>query len=351
MRTLQRGRSPGDGRLRVPRAGTPRVGLLKGKTLGTQTILKMAELRPDSGQDKTVTANNQRRSPLVSATLARRSCTTLDPHPILNATMSTPKQIAASRANGARSKGPVTAQGKLNSSRNSTRHGLFAQTIVLEDEKKEEFFTLLNELLDEHKPGTPTETMLVEAIAAARWRQDRIWGMQKVAFDHDVSSSPTPSAVPPLRAVLSLHSSPERVRTHELLLRYDIAFDRQISRVLLRLQQLQDRNKRSECPAEPKPEPATPHSPSSGTGKTTTSEPEPASPEHPTESVCAERTQQPVQRKRPAPARTQSEPARLLAHARAKAIHFAGYFLRKFMACVANASSTWKTEPLNGSAA
>jgi hypothetical protein len=213
--------------------------------------------------------------------------------------MSTPKQIAASRANGARSKGPVTAQGKLNSSRNSTRHGLFAQTIVLEDEKKEEFFTLLNELLDEHQPATPTETIMVEAIAAARWRQDRIWGMQKVAFDHDVSSSSTPSSPPPLRAVLSLHNSPERVRTHELLLRYDIAFDRQISRALLRLQQLQDRNKRSEGPAEPHPEPAAQPSPSSGTGNPTTPEPEPISPP-PTESVSAKRSQQPIQKKHPA---------------------------------------------------
>jgi type IV secretory pathway VirB10-like protein len=93
--------------------------------------------------------------------------------------------------------------------------------------------------------------MMVEASAAARWRQDRIWGMQKVAFDHDVTSSPTTSTLPPLRAVLSLHNSADSVRTHELLLRYDIAFDRQISRALLRLQQLQDRRaKRTEeqCP-------------------------------------------------------------------------------------------------------
>ena len=249
--------------------------------------------------------------------------------------MSTPKQIAASRANGARSKGPVTPQGKLNSSRNSTRHGLFAQTIVLEDEKEQEFFALLNELLDEHKPATPTETIMVEAIAAARWRQDRIWGMQKVAFDHDVSSSPATSATPPLRAVLSLHSSPEKVRTHELLLRYDIAFDRQISRALLRLQQLQDRNKRSESPAGPHPEPATPPSPLSSTGKTTTS-----AGECPAESVSAKRTQQLIQKKRPARTGSPSEPVRLVLRPRAKAIHFAGYFLRKIIDYAADFTKT-----------
>jgi hypothetical protein len=156
--------------------------------------------------------------------------------------MRTPKQTQASRANGAKSKGPVTPQGKLNSSRNSTRHGMFADTIVLEAEERSQFLQLLDELFEEHQPRTRTETMLVETIAAARWRQDRIWGMQKVAFDYDVASSPSGAELNPLRAVLALRS-PETVRTHELLLRYEIALDRQISRALLRLQQLQAREK------------------------------------------------------------------------------------------------------------
>ena len=159
--------------------------------------------------------------------------------------MRTPKQTEASRANGAKSKGPVTPQGKINSSRNSTRHGMFADTIVLEAEEKSQFLELLNELFEEHQPRTRTESMLVETIAAARWRQERIWGMQKIAFDYDVSSSASLAELNPLRAVLGLRNSPESVRTHELLLRYEIALDRQISRALLRLHQLQDREVRS----------------------------------------------------------------------------------------------------------
>jgi hypothetical protein len=161
--------------------------------------------------------------------------------------MRTPKQTEASRANGAKSKGPVTPQGKINSSRNSTRHGMFADTIVLEAEEKSQFLELLEELFEEHQPRTRTESMLVETIAAARWRQERIWGMQKIAFDYDVSSSASLAELNPLRAVLGLRNSPESVRTHELLLRYEIALDRQISRALLRLHQLQDREVR---PAE-----------------------------------------------------------------------------------------------------
>jgi hypothetical protein len=155
--------------------------------------------------------------------------------------MRTPKQIAASRANGAKSKGPVTDQGKLNSSRNSTRHGIFAETIVLETEDTPAFLELIEDLYSEHDPRTPTEMMLVDTIAAARWRQDRIFGMQKVAFDQDVDSGDEAVQSPPHRAVRAWRSSSDSVRTHELLLRYEIALDRQISRSLLRLHQLQDR--------------------------------------------------------------------------------------------------------------
>jgi hypothetical protein len=155
--------------------------------------------------------------------------------------MSTLKQIAASRANGAKSKGPVTDQGKLNSSRNSTRHGLLAATIVLQAENKEAFLEMVQELYEEHQPATPTEKMMVETIACARWRQDRIWEMQKCALDEDINSSQSQTDSQPLRAVLALRKSPDSARAHELLLRYETALDRQISRSLLRLHQLQDR--------------------------------------------------------------------------------------------------------------
>lgn len=71
--------------------------------------------------------------------------------------MRTPKQIAASRANGAFSQGPVSIHGKLNSSRNSLRHGLLARTVVLEEESTDRFLELLHALIEEFHPtsGTP----------------------------------------------------------------------------------------------------------------------------------------------------------------------------------------------------
>jgi len=44
------------------------------------------------------------------------------------------KQLAAKRANAAR---PITAQGKRNSSRNATRHGILANRVLIKGESRE----------------------------------------------------------------------------------------------------------------------------------------------------------------------------------------------------------------------
>ncbi len=47
--------------------------------------------------------------------------------------MRTARQIEASRLNGARSRGPLSAAGKQKSSRNNRRHGLYAKTVEPDD--------------------------------------------------------------------------------------------------------------------------------------------------------------------------------------------------------------------------
>jgi hypothetical protein len=51
--------------------------------------------------------------------------------------MSSARRIQASRANGALSKGPTTAEGKLRCARNALKHGLRARTIVPDDENSQ----------------------------------------------------------------------------------------------------------------------------------------------------------------------------------------------------------------------
>ena len=101
--------------------------------------------------------------------------------------MPTDKQIQASRTNGALSRGPVTEQGKRNSAGNSTRHGLLAQTVVLDEEDADRFQELLASFMDEYKPSTASQVSLVETMAVARWRQLRVWGVQKAGMDRDMA--------------------------------------------------------------------------------------------------------------------------------------------------------------------
>jgi hypothetical protein len=91
-------------------------------------------------------------------------------------------QIAASRANGAKSRGPVTLQGRINSGRHKIKHGLLARTVVLETENMDRFHDLLNSLVATYQPIGPTESVLVEKMAVAHWRLLRLWCHQKCAY-------------------------------------------------------------------------------------------------------------------------------------------------------------------------
>ena len=75
-----------------------------------------------------------------------------------------PAQIEAARRNGARSRGPVTAEGKARSSRNALKHGLAAlEHFVLEDEAPSELEELAARLMAEIDPESEIEARLVSA--------------------------------------------------------------------------------------------------------------------------------------------------------------------------------------------
>ena len=143
----------------------------------------------------------------------------------------TERQREATRANGARSSGPITAQGKYNSSRN------------------------IDALKEEHQPRTTTEVLLVESMAVARWRQTRVWGAQErtgtgavhqqarnnacaglrcsrvpqnTAMDRDMAQQDPGVGPAGVRVVLAMRPSTEV--PVELLLRYEAMFERQFAR-------------------------------------------------------------------------------------------------------------------------
>ena len=149
--------------------------------------------------------------------------------------MSTEKQIAASRANGARSQGPKTPEGEIKSSRNSLKHGLLAQSIVLDTENPYHFRKLLADFIDEFQPSTAAEMALVETMTVSRWRQKRLWTMEKAGLQHQIATQEDTPEDGATQAALAFQSLCDRSRSLELLNRYEARYDRQFARALSRL--------------------------------------------------------------------------------------------------------------------
>lgn len=82
-------------------------------------------------------------------------------------------QRLASRLNGARSRGPVTAEGRARASRNAFRHGLRAATLLAPGEDPAAFEALLDGLRVEYAPADATRELLVERLAATLWKLHR----------------------------------------------------------------------------------------------------------------------------------------------------------------------------------
>jgi hypothetical protein len=95
----------------------------------------------------------------------------------------TEAQRAAARANGAKSNGPTTEEGKAKSALNSLRHGLLASFLVLRTESDAKFLAILDGYLDEYHPEGQTENRLVEVIAAAQWLEERCWTLTTAVID------------------------------------------------------------------------------------------------------------------------------------------------------------------------
>ncbi len=113
--------------------------------------------------------------------------------------------------------GPTTAEGKAASSMNATKHGCSSNKIVLPGESRAAYDRLLDTLMEEHDPGTPTEALLVEEMAQAHWRLNRVRYRQDTAFESETLDA----------------------KLLALLHRYATGFERSFFKALQTLKQLQ----------------------------------------------------------------------------------------------------------------
>jgi hypothetical protein len=96
----------------------------------------------------------------------------------------TPAQIAASRRNGSRSKGPVTEEGKAKASRNALKHGLTAlHHLVLEDEVPDALEALIATVTEEAGAASEIEARLARRLALALWKGERAERIETALFD------------------------------------------------------------------------------------------------------------------------------------------------------------------------
>jgi hypothetical protein len=90
----------------------------------------------------------------------------------------------ASRRNGAKSRGPRTAEGKARSRLNAIKHGMrAAMHVVLPDENAVEFHALQEALMDELAPEGALQTVLARRVAVAAWRLARADRMEIELFE------------------------------------------------------------------------------------------------------------------------------------------------------------------------
>ncbi len=168
----------------------------------------------------------------------------------------TQAQIEASRSNGARGRGPATAEGKAASSQNAAKHGLRAAGFaLLPDEDADAFEALRARLVEEHEPRGAVEEALVEGLALALWRMRRVEALEVEALTSARERRPSPAYAGGYNPFSPALWSPERLNT---ILRYRAQLERTLHRTLKALAERRaaraEAEKRTNEPGPPPPE-------------------------------------------------------------------------------------------------
>ena len=151
------------------------------------------------------------------------------------------KHSAAARANGARSRGPVTPEGKAISSRNAVRHGLLSDVIVLPSESPEMFQMLFDVTIARFAPVDEVEMALIEEMAAAYWRLRRCMALETATLTESLGQWPNKSSIGQMAAAYrDLGNAPHLDRLERYQMRLQNAYHRAL-RTLLHMRKAANR--------------------------------------------------------------------------------------------------------------
>jgi hypothetical protein len=155
----------------------------------------------------------------------------------------TPTQRAEiNRQNSLHSTGPKTSAGKQRSSLNALRHGLTSQVIVLPGEDLDAYRAHCDSFRNEYHPRGPSESHLVQSLADAAWRINRVAALENNLLTLGIIHVPPQLADAPeqVQQALSIAASLEsQTRSLATLSLHSQRLHRQFEKTMALLEQVQ----------------------------------------------------------------------------------------------------------------
>jgi hypothetical protein len=143
--------------------------------------------------------------------------------------MTSDRKITASRANGAKSHGPTTPDGKKRSSQNAVQHGLLAECVLLTGEDAKNFEILIQNHERRFQPADGIELGIIEEMCAAYWRLHRVWTIETHTLNRQISTQP---AGDPLRRLVDASSELASQPGTALMQRYETRLQNMYARAI-----------------------------------------------------------------------------------------------------------------------
>ncbi len=100
----------------------------------------------------------------------------------LSSSAISPAQLAANRSNAQLSTGPRSEIGKARSSKNNLKTALTGRTVLLPDDDADRYEQHLNTYRKIYEPVGERECEIVQSLADATWRLDRIPGLEEAIY-------------------------------------------------------------------------------------------------------------------------------------------------------------------------
>ena len=164
--------------------------------------------------------------------------------------MATDEQIKANQENSKHSKGPVSKSGLETSSKNSTKHGFTAHTLVLRPEEEEPFREFQAKHLEKYQPVDVDEEYCAHQIIDNRWRliqitatETAIYELGYIAHAEKFTATHPPDKVLAMTRALTIT---EKQKELSLLNRYQARLTKQAALDFKQLEEMQRIRKAAE---------------------------------------------------------------------------------------------------------